>query len=255
MAVLTLAGTLLYARGGIGGGDIKLAIAASGMLCYPLCVPFLLIHRHRRRAARDRLSRSARGDARAAFSRTVALDAARRCRRVAAEKEQTLPYARRVCLRRRARRALAERRSILKDNAVMNIRRTTLLIAIILAVGTGWLTLTYLSSLRPPANQPRPVLIATQEIPARERITASMFQSEMRPAQSLQPDALSDPTQALGSLALITIPAGSQLTASTVGNNVGVRPSGASAARHARGQHPGGSRERRLRIDSARRSR
>jgi prepilin peptidase CpaA len=42
MAVLTAAGTLVYARGGIGGGDVKLAIAASGMLSYPLCVPFLL---------------------------------------------------------------------------------------------------------------------------------------------------------------------------------------------------------------------
>ena len=42
MGILTLAGTLVYARGGIGGGDIKLAIAASGMLSYPLCVPFLL---------------------------------------------------------------------------------------------------------------------------------------------------------------------------------------------------------------------
>jgi prepilin peptidase CpaA len=42
MAILTAAGALVYARGGIGGGDIKLAIAASGMLSYPLCVPFLL---------------------------------------------------------------------------------------------------------------------------------------------------------------------------------------------------------------------
>lgn len=42
MAVLTAAGTLVYSKGGIGGGDIKLAIAASGMLSYPLCVPFLL---------------------------------------------------------------------------------------------------------------------------------------------------------------------------------------------------------------------
>jgi prepilin peptidase CpaA len=42
MAVLTAAGTLVYSRGGIGGGDIKLAIAASGMLSYPLCLPFLL---------------------------------------------------------------------------------------------------------------------------------------------------------------------------------------------------------------------
>ncbi|HEY1655647.1 MAG TPA: prepilin peptidase [Candidatus Tumulicola sp.] len=42
MAALTLLGTLIYSRGGIGGGDVKLAIAASGMLSYPLCLPFLL---------------------------------------------------------------------------------------------------------------------------------------------------------------------------------------------------------------------
>jgi prepilin peptidase CpaA len=42
MVVLAVAGTLMYARGGIGGGDIKLAIAGSGLLSYPLCVPFLV---------------------------------------------------------------------------------------------------------------------------------------------------------------------------------------------------------------------
>jgi prepilin peptidase CpaA len=42
MIGLTLAGALIYSRGGIGGGDVKLAIAASGMLSYPLFVPFLL---------------------------------------------------------------------------------------------------------------------------------------------------------------------------------------------------------------------
>ncbi|MGB6951183.1 MAG: hypothetical protein WBE15_04480, partial [Candidatus Cybelea sp.] len=62
----------------------------------------------------------------------------------------------------------------------MNTRRTTLLIAIILAVGTGWLTLTYLSSLRPPQNEMRPVLIATQEIPARSRLADTMFRTEQR---------------------------------------------------------------------------
>ena len=102
----------------------------------------------------------------------------------------------------------------------MNIRRTTLLIAIILAVGTGWLTLTYLSSLRPAQNQPRQVLITNQDIPARSRITDSMIHVETRSAETLQPDALSNPSQAVGALALITIPSGSQLTASQVGNNV-----------------------------------
>lgn len=42
IAVLTIGGTLLYSRGGIGAGDIKLAIAGSAMVSYPLCVPFLL---------------------------------------------------------------------------------------------------------------------------------------------------------------------------------------------------------------------
>jgi len=102
----------------------------------------------------------------------------------------------------------------------MNTRRTTLLIAIILAIATGWLTLAYLSSLRPAPNQQRAVLIAAQEIPARERITDTMFRTEMRSVQSLEPDALSSPNQAVGSLALITIPAGSQLTASEIGSNV-----------------------------------
>jgi pilus assembly protein CpaB len=102
----------------------------------------------------------------------------------------------------------------------MNTRRTTLLIAIILAIGTGWLTLTYLSSLRPPPNQLRAVLVATQEIPARVHIAATMFQSEMRPAQSLEPDAISNPNQAVGALTLVTIPVGGQITLSKVGTNV-----------------------------------
>lgn len=99
----------------------------------------------------------------------------------------------------------------------MNTRRVTLLIAIILAVGTGWLTLTYLSSLRPAANEQRPVLITAQEIPARERITETMFHAEMRPANSLEPDALGSANQAVGSLAMVTIPAGSELTSADIG--------------------------------------
>ena len=42
MAVLMLLGALLYSRGGIGGGDVKLAAAASGLLGFPLFIPFLL---------------------------------------------------------------------------------------------------------------------------------------------------------------------------------------------------------------------
>ncbi len=42
MLAVTLLGTAAYALGGIGGGDVKLWIAGSGMLGFPLCVPFLL---------------------------------------------------------------------------------------------------------------------------------------------------------------------------------------------------------------------
>jgi pilus assembly protein CpaB len=102
----------------------------------------------------------------------------------------------------------------------MNTRRTTLLIAIILAVGTGWLTLTYLSSLRPSEGEARAVLITTQEINARDRITDAMLRIEMRPANTLEPNALASANQAVGSLALITIPPGSELTASEIGRAV-----------------------------------
>jgi pilus assembly protein CpaB len=101
----------------------------------------------------------------------------------------------------------------------MNVRRTTLLIAIVLAVGTGWLTLSYLSSLRPAPNEQRRVLVATQDIPARVTITSAMYHLETRDSKTSQPDAISDPSRADGTLSLITIPAGSQITASDVGTN------------------------------------
>ncbi len=102
----------------------------------------------------------------------------------------------------------------------MNTRRTTLLIAIILAIGTGWLTLTYLSSVKPAQNEQKPVLISAQEIPARSRIVDTMFRTEMRPATALEPDSLNNANQAVGSLALVTIPIGAQLTSSDIGSNV-----------------------------------
>jgi pilus assembly protein CpaB len=102
----------------------------------------------------------------------------------------------------------------------MNTRRTTLLIAIILALGTGWLTLSYISSLQranQPTGAPQQVLIAAQDIPARATITQQMFTIETRNQSVVQPGALSDPTKAVGSVALITIPSGSQITQADVG--------------------------------------
>ena len=64
------------------------------------------------------------------------------------------------------------------------------------------------------------MVVATQEIPARSRITAAMVSKQTRPSSGVDPDAIADPAQAVGSLALITIPAGGQITSSKIGTNV-----------------------------------
>ena len=91
MAVLTIGGALIYARGGIGGGDVKLAIAASGMLSYPLCLPFLLYS-----AIGGGLLAIFyllfRGEARAAFER-VALMTVGAAPAAVPRRRETLPYA------------------------------------------------------------------------------------------------------------------------------------------------------------------
>jgi prepilin peptidase CpaA len=90
MLVLTALGTLAYSRGGIGGGDVKLAIAASGMLSYPLCVPFLLYG-----AIGGGLLAlvfiARRGSVRASLTRVVAATSGGPG--VSADKNETMPYA------------------------------------------------------------------------------------------------------------------------------------------------------------------
>jgi pilus assembly protein CpaB len=102
----------------------------------------------------------------------------------------------------------------------MNTRRMTLLIAIVLALGTGYLTISYLGSLRSQAPQQadlRPIIVAGIDIPARAKITPDMLRSSQRAATEVDPDAVLDPKQAVGSLALISIPAGSVITHSKIG--------------------------------------
>ncbi len=103
----------------------------------------------------------------------------------------------------------------------MNTRRTTLIVALVVAVLTGWLTLNYLSSIQRSSavqNQPTEILVAAQEIPARVPITAAMLAKATRPAAAVEPDALTDPNKVIGALSLITIPAGSTITLSKVGH-------------------------------------
>ncbi len=103
----------------------------------------------------------------------------------------------------------------------MNTRRTTLIVAIVLALGTGWLLLNYLSSLQRQTNAnsaPRTVVVAAQDIPARVTITPQMLTRVTRPTSAVDPNVISDPAQAVGALSLITIPSGSSVTTAMVGH-------------------------------------
>ena len=103
----------------------------------------------------------------------------------------------------------------------MITRRVTLIIAIVLAVGTGILVLRYFQSINNTQTQAavelKPVVLTNVDIPARGKITADMLTVAKRPATDVDPGVLGDPKQADGDVALISIPAGTVLTASNVG--------------------------------------
>ncbi len=103
----------------------------------------------------------------------------------------------------------------------LHARRTTLAIAVVLALATGWLTLSYLSGLQRRSNAdsaPVQVIVAAAEIPARVPITAAMLSRVTRPITAVDPNAITDPKQTLGALSLITIPAGASLTSAMIGH-------------------------------------
>jgi len=107
----------------------------------------------------------------------------------------------------------------------MNTRRMTLLIAIVLALGTGYLTISYLGSLRaeaPPQVTMRSIVVAGQDIPARAKITPEMLKIVQRATNEVEPDAVVEPKQTIGTLALITIPAGAAITQSKIGRPVDI---------------------------------
>ena len=96
----------------------------------------------------------------------------------------------------------------------MNTRRMTLLVAIVLALGTGYITLSYLQSQRqatPQTTELRSILVAGVDIPARSKITRDMLRRSERPTAEVEPDAMLDEKQTDGTLALISIPAGAPI--------------------------------------------
>lgn len=103
----------------------------------------------------------------------------------------------------------------------MKNRRITLIVAVVLAVATGVLTLRYLSSLNQQSQvaavQMQPMLIASVDIPARTKLKPQMLTKVMRPATAIEPGAIIDPKAAEGDVALVTIAQGSPITQSKVG--------------------------------------
>ena len=101
----------------------------------------------------------------------------------------------------------------------MKASRIPLLVGLVLAVGTGILMINYLGSVQAQTgdNHLRKVVVAARDIQARAPITADMLSYTDRPASQVDSDALGDKESATGSIALITIPAGSTVTSSKVG--------------------------------------
>jgi|SRR5580698_5220928 prepilin peptidase CpaA len=91
LAVMTVAGALVYSRGGIGAGDIKLAIAGSAMVSYPLCVPFLL-YTAIAGGVLALVFLAVRANGRAVLSRAVYMTLAG-APGIATDKREKLPYA------------------------------------------------------------------------------------------------------------------------------------------------------------------
>jgi pilus assembly protein CpaB len=101
----------------------------------------------------------------------------------------------------------------------LNKRSTTILIAIVLALGTGLLLFNYLSTVGHTAQAipMRSVVVATQEIPPRTLIRPEMVTVRDRPGDSVDSDASTNLAAVVGRIAIIDIPAGSSLSASKIG--------------------------------------
>jgi pilus assembly protein CpaB len=101
----------------------------------------------------------------------------------------------------------------------VKIRRVQLIIGLVLALGTGVLLVTYLTSLRSNGTpgQTEAVLVATHDIPARAATTSDLFTVQQRFATQVDPDAISNPKELAGNYTLVAIPAGSVATRSKIG--------------------------------------
>jgi pilus assembly protein CpaB len=100
----------------------------------------------------------------------------------------------------------------------MNTRRTPLIVGLVLALGTGFLLLNFLTKTgrSSAAVVQRSVVVAVREIPARARIMPEMIATATRYADQIDSDAVFDIKSVAGRVALITIPVGSTVTQSKI---------------------------------------
>ncbi|MGD0472542.1 MAG: Flp pilus assembly protein CpaB [Candidatus Velthaea sp.] len=101
----------------------------------------------------------------------------------------------------------------------LNKRSTTILIASVLALGTGLLAFNYLTTVNKTATvvPMRTVVVAALEIPVRTIVRPSMLTISSRPANSVDPDAVSSEAEVVGQIALISIPSGGVVSESKIG--------------------------------------
>ena len=100
-----------------------------------------------------------------------------------------------------------------------NARRIPLIVGLLLALGTGVLLLNYLTSVRPSeaAVPTKRVYLAARDIPARALLNETFLTEATRPATDVDQDAIADRKAVTGKYSLITIPAGSVVTGSKIG--------------------------------------
>jgi pilus assembly protein CpaB len=95
----------------------------------------------------------------------------------------------------------------------MNRRNIVIIAVAILAVGIGLVVYSLLLQPHTPTSPPRNVVVTTAEIPPKTHITADMVSVQQKPTDQVQPDALANPADAVGTIAVNDIPAGVVLTA------------------------------------------
>jgi pilus assembly protein CpaB len=94
----------------------------------------------------------------------------------------------------------------------MNRRNVTIAVIAVLAIGIALVIYGILSTPRKSSAPPRNVVIAAMNIPANTRIVPAMVTTEQKPTDQVEPNALADPTDAVGMLATSEIQQGAQIT-------------------------------------------